>query len=169
VDVSAYSLSEAATEARPDVVQALLDAGVAADGGGPVSPLLSATALGCVAGGGSLDARLETLEVLVRGGADVKAADELGNTILLQSAHLCPLPVVRKLVELGAPVGPKPNAQGVTPLGLALTSGKWEVAEYLVESGARITAKEVDMVFFEKPTDPRQLALLKRAQQGAAK
>lgn len=170
VGVSGYSLTAAAMEARTDVVQALLDAGVPADGGGePISPLASATTLGCVAGEGSIDARLRTIEVLVKGGADLKAADQLGNTILLQSAHLCPLPVIKKLVELGAPANPKPNAQGVTPLGMTLTSGKWEVAEFLVETGARITAKEVDMVFFEKPTDPKQLALLKRAQQGAAR
>ena len=164
VGVSPYSLSQAAMHARPDVVQALLDAGVPAQGGdGPVSPLGSATALGCAAGDGTLDNRLRTIEAIVKAGADPKAADELGNTILLQSAHLCPLPVIRKLVEPGAPANPKPNAQGVTPLGMALTSGKWEVAEFLVDSGARITAKEVDMVFFEKPTDPKRLALLRRA------
>lgn len=169
VGVSPYSLTQAAMEARTDVVEALLDAGVPADSApGPLSPLASAASLGCAAGEGSPEERLRTIDVLVKAGADPKAADELGNTILLQSAHLCPLPVVKKLVELGAPASPKPNAQGVTPLAMALTSGRWDVAEFLVASGARITAKQIDMVFFEKPTDPKVLALLKRA-QGAAK
>jgi hypothetical protein len=106
--------------------------------------------------------------VLVRGGADVKVADDLGNTILLQSAHLCPLPVVKKLVELGAPVGPKPNAQGVTPWAGATAAGGNAAGSWWTAAPAH--AKEIDMVFFEKPTDPKVVTLLKRAQQqGVAK
>ena len=170
IGVSAYSMQEAAMNARPEVVQALLDAGVSAQVGDFMSPLAAATFLGCAPGvEGSVENRLKVMEILVQAGADPKAADDLGNTLLLQTAHLCPLPVVKKLVELGAPVNSAPNAQHVTPLGMTFTAGKWDVAEYLVDSGARITPKEVEMVFFEKPTDPRQVALLKRAQQGAAK
>jgi len=99
----------------------------------------------------------------LKAGADPRVSDKMGNTVLLQSARLCPLPVVRKLVELGAPANPGPNKQGVTPLGVALTAGKWDVAEFLVDSGARITAKEIDVASFETPTDPRVAALLKRA------
>ena len=55
------------------------------------------------------------------------------------------------------------NAQGFRPLHLAFAEGKWDVAEFLVGRGARISKEAIDKLFFEKPTDPKKLALIRRA------
>jgi hypothetical protein len=116
-----------------------------------------ADATGCMAGDISLE----------RGG-DVDRVDELGNTVLMRAVQTCPLPAIRRLVDLGVNANPKPNAQDFTPLGLALVSGKWDVAEFLVERGARLRTSQIDALFFERPTDSSQLAILERAEQKEA-
>ena len=100
--------------------------------------------------------------------ADGEGADSRGNTVLMGAVQMCPLPVVRTLVDKGVDANPKPNAQGFTPLGMALISGKWDVAEFLVERGARLETAQVDALFFERPTDPKVLAILERAEQEEA-
>lgn len=101
-------------------------------------------------------------------GSDLRHVDEHGNTVLMRAVQVCPLPEIEKLVEAGAEASPRPNAQDFTPLGLALVSGKWDVAEYLVERGARLTTAQIDSIFFERPTDPGQVAILARAEQKEA-
>jgi ankyrin repeat protein len=121
-----------------------------------------AAGAGCAAQEGTLDDRLATVRVLIQHGADVKAADSLGNTPLLQAAQLCPLPVVQLLVDAGANVNAV-NAQGAGPLMMAFLGNHWDTAEYLVEKGARMKKSAVDSVFFEMPADPKRVALIRRA------
>ncbi len=165
--VSADSLGQAALAGETDVVAALLDAGIPVNAplGGQSTPLGHAGGLGCAKSGDNLTARLATIQTLLRRGADVKRKDERGNTVLMSAVQGCTLPVVRTLVEAGAEVNPV-NAQGFTPLQMAFVSGKWDIAEFLVDKGARLSRKTVDTLFFEKPTDPGQLALLRRATGG---
>ncbi|HXO43273.1 MAG TPA: ankyrin repeat domain-containing protein [Thermoanaerobaculia bacterium] len=161
--VSADNLGQAALRAETDVVVALLDAGVDVNAtvAGGLTPLGEAGGIGCVGSEAAVDARLATIDALLQHGANVKWRDSLGNTILMHGV-LCPVPVVAKLVAAGAPLDAV-NAQGFTPLMMAFAQGKWDVAELLVEHGARLSRKAMDQLFFEKPTDPKKLALIRRA------
>lgn len=108
------------------------------------------------------EARVREIGAKVRSGVDINRTDEYGNTALMSAVQSCPLRVIEKMVAVGARVDPV-NAQGFTPLQMALVSGRWDVAGLLVEHGARLDHKAADALFFEKPTDPHQRALLERA------
>jgi hypothetical protein len=161
--VSSESLGQAAAAGRPDLVAALLDAGVPLDrSAGDMSPLGMAV-VGCAHTEGDAGAdRLGTLAALVGAGASL--ADAPDNFVLVRATQMCPLAVVRKLVELGANPAPRATGRGVTPLSMALLSGRWDVAGYLVDRGARMSAQEVDALFIELPKEPEVRALIKRAQ-----
>jgi hypothetical protein len=162
--VSAYSLGVAASEADPELVAALLDAGVdvnstlvAGD-----SPLSEAAGSGCVGHDDvPLADRLATIDLLIARGADVKRLDNAGNTLLVGAVH-CPLPVMEKLVAAGASATVV-GQTGFGPLQFALANARWDLAQFLVDHGARISRKAVDEIFFEKPADPEKIALLKKA------
>jgi hypothetical protein len=161
--VSVSQLRTSAMGGRADEVQALLDAGVSADAPGFAGSMLgTAAGLGCSASPGDVQARADTVRLLIQRGADVKAKDELGNTPLLTAAMHCPLPVVQVMVEAGAPLDAV-NQQGVSPLSTAFLGNNWEVARYLVGKGARLSQKAVDLVFFELPTEPEKRDLIRRA------
>lgn len=163
VGVSVDSLSNAIGQSRSDVVEALLDAGVDVNAPGPagMSLLVTGVMVAC-SNKNPLDAQLATLDLLVRRGVEVDRKDERGNTVLISAVQSCPLPIVEKLVASGAAPNPV-NAQQFTPLKMAFVGGHWDIADFLVGKGARLTAKEADQLFFEKPTDPAQLAILRRA------
>jgi ankyrin repeat protein len=162
--VNAETLGQAASAADTELVVALLDAGIDVNASliGGQTPLSHAAGMGCVtAADADIDARLATLDILIERGADVKQKDSGGNTILM-SAVQCPLPVVAKLIAAGAPVSAA-NVQSFTPLHIAFANGRWDIADLLVTHGARLSKKAVDELFFEKPTDPGKLALIRRA------
>jgi len=160
--VSADDLGQAALHADTDVVVALLDAGVDVNATTLMgTPLDYALGPGCVADRASPEARLATIDALIQHGADVKRQDAGGNTILM-SAVECPVAVVAHLVAAGASVDTK-NARGFSPLQDAFMRGKWEVAEFLVDHGARVSKKQINELFSELPSDPKKLALIKRA------
>jgi hypothetical protein len=163
--VRPIALTEAAGQARTDVVAALLDAGVPVQAGHARNwPIVSAL-WGCSADKGNGKERLRTIEQLVTAGADLKAETGIaGGTILYHAVDGCPLPVVKKVVELGAPVA----TDSSIALEQGLITGKWDIAEFLIDRGARISALPphmVDRIRASKPTNPRLLALLKRALQ----
>jgi hypothetical protein len=161
--VSPDTLNASSIHARPDEVQALLEAGLSPNENGRTGSVLTmAAGVGCAADEGSLEDRLATVRVLIQYGADVKAADSLGNTPLLQAAQLCPLAVVQLLVDAGADVNAT-NQMGTSPLMTAFLGNHWDTAEYLVEKGARMKKSAVDSVFFEMPADPKRVALIRRA------
>lgn len=159
--VSAHTLGMAAMEGDAELVGALLDAGVPVD-----APQIAGTPLGYAAGSGCVthpDAqeRLATIDLLIARGANVKWKDGNDNTLLMFAIG-CPVPVVQKLLDAGADL----NAVSVmkfNALQHAFMKGEWEAAALLVDRGARLTKKQIDELFFEKPDDPGKLALLKRA------
>jgi len=160
--VSPYNLGQAAQHADTELVTALLDAGLDAN----VNVVMGLTPLDYAVGAGCIDdqdvdAQLATLDVLIQRGADVKRKDGNGNTILMGALD-CPVPVVEKLIAAGASVDAA-NVQSFTALHVAFAKGRWDVADLLVTHGARLTKKEIDKLFFEKPTDPDKLALIRRA------
>ncbi len=160
--VSPDNLGQAALRGDAEVVAALLDAGIDVN-----APLVAGmTALDFATGAGCFDntdvaAQLATIDVILKRGANVTRTDGGGNTILM-GAMDCPLPVIERLIASGAPVNAA-NAQNFTPLQLAFAKGKWDVADVLVQHGARLSRKAIDELFFEKPTDPKKLAVIQRA------
>jgi hypothetical protein len=145
-------------------VQALLDAGVDVNGGGGGlgrTPLYSAVFSGCGASSGETDALLDTVKVLLAGGADARMTGDNGNTILLSAAQMCGPRMVAALAAAGADVNAR-NGSGMTPLVMALIMQKVDAAEALVAKGARLTAQDVQMVQ-GSATNPRARALIKKA------
>jgi hypothetical protein len=161
--VSADILALAALHGEAEVVAALLDAGIDVNvnlGGGD-GPLDRAAGAGCVDDEAGTDRRLATIDILLQRGADIRRKDGRGNTILMGAVY-CPPPVVDKLIAAGASIDAV-NMQGFSALHMAFATGNWDIAELLVERGARLSKKAIDDLFFEKPTDPDKLALVKRA------
>jgi ankyrin repeat protein len=70
--------------------------------------------------------------------------------------------VIQFLVEAGADVD-HANRQGHTPFAAAIVANRWDVAEYLVDRGARLSEAEIDRLFIELPREPERRALLRRA------
>lgn len=161
VRVSTQSLSEAAMHAETETLIALLDAGIDPNSPGVIGPALAAAVSTCEAIPVPVAVRLATVAALLDHGADVKYQDNGGNSILM-SAVTCPPEVVARLISAGAPVHTANNNQ-FTPLHHAFMRGQWQVAELLIENGARISKSSVEKLFFEMPTDPAKLAVLKRA------
>jgi hypothetical protein len=160
--VSPDSLSQAALHGDALVMSALLDAGIDVNAPlvGGMSALDFATGIGCF-DDADLAARLATVDVLLKRGADVKGSDDGGNTVLMRALD-CPAPVVARLIAAGASVDAV-NAQNFAPLQVAFAKGKWDIAKLLVDNGARLSRKAIDALFFEKPADPEKLALIQRA------
>jgi ankyrin repeat protein len=76
---------------------------------------------------------LDVVKYLVEKGADVKAANNYGNTPLHLAADNCNLDIVKYLLEKGADVKAA-NKVGNTPLHLARASWHrvhWDVVKYL--------------------------------------
>ena len=105
--------------------------------------------------------RIATVDVLLARGAYLKWKDGNDNTILLFAVD-CPVPVIERLIAAGTDIHAK-KVMDMTPLKVAFTKGRWTVAEALVSHGARLSKKEINQLFFEKPDDPAKLALIKRA------
>ncbi len=161
--VSADQLRRSSLEGNAADVQALLDAGVSANGGASLSdsPLYFAVFSGCGAKSGETDGLVSTVGILLKGGADVKRKDDNGNTILTSAAQMCGGKIVTSLIAAGADMNVT-NGSGITPLGMAFMMHKADAAEALVTGGARLNAAQAQMVT-AMVTDPREKALLQRA------
>ncbi|HSS77745.1 MAG TPA: hypothetical protein VLV54_13495 [Thermoanaerobaculia bacterium] len=161
-NVSSQSLGQAAMDAQTEVVAALLDAGIDPNATliGGMNPLSFALGPGCAIERANLAARLATLDVLIQHGADITRKDNAGASILVIAVN-CPLPVIEKLIAAGAKVND--SGDKVPALEMAFVAGRWDIATLLVAKGARMSKKSIDKLFFEKPTDPEKLALIRRA------
>lgn len=158
--ISAHALGGAAREGDAELVAALLDAGVPVDVPLTVATPLEYAASGCITHPGE-EGRLATIDLLIARGANVQWKDGNDNTLLM-SALDCSPAVVAKLLDAGVSLDAV-NAMKFSALQMAFAKGEWDVAALLVERGARLTKKQIDGLFFEKPDDPGKLALLKRA------
>jgi ankyrin repeat protein len=149
IAVSTQALRDAARRADPEVVRALLDAGIAADTGvaaGEETPLELALSIGCTSQGEETDWLVETVQLLVAAGADVDRRDDNANTPLVHAVHWCKgTRIVALLVDAGAEVSAK-NGSGLSAFGLAIVTGKLDAAEVLVGKGARVDAAEKAML-----------------------
>jgi hypothetical protein len=72
-------------------------------------------------------------------GADVNAKDEYNNTALNWAALWGHAEVVKRLLEAGADLENKGSGGGLTPLANAASRGHSDVAQFLLDRGARVT------------------------------
>jgi ankyrin repeat protein len=157
------ALGQAAYLGHTTIVRLLLDAGAAADGESATASALGAAALG---------GQVEAADILVKRGARLDLADEVGLTPLMHAARVGQLAVVRYLVESGADLhqceGQSRYGQRLTALDYAVLEGFPEVAEYLLERGAHF---EPDDYVDESGAGPKnasdlvELANTKRARR----
>jgi ankyrin repeat protein len=166
IEASVGALRQAASDGDVALVRALLDAGIDIDAApqGGLNVFGEATETACVK---NVDpaAQRAVIDELVRRGIDVERRDAQGNTALIGAVQSCPPALIEKMLAVGAKPDPV-NAQGFTPLQMAFVSGRWDVAETLIHAGARLSAKQADQLFLEKPQDPAQRALVERAIKG---
>jgi ankyrin repeat protein len=164
VGVSTDALRDAARDGTPEVVKALLDAGVAPDTGVTTlndTPLYMATEYACANQESEAEWVVDTIRHLVKAGATLTFKDDNSNTVLISAARNCGKQTVALLLDAGAKIGDR-NGSGLTALGFALLGDKLDVAEVLVAHGAKLNKTERAMV---EPSvkDAKGKALIKKA------
>lgn len=163
ITISTQALRDAALRADPQAVKALLDAGVPVDTGATdlnQTPIYFAVGVGCHSQGEETDWLIETIQLLVRAGADLSRVDGNRNTVLMSAAQYCGARTINALVAGGARIDVR-NGSGVTPLAMALIMSRFDAAEALVSHGARIAEKDRMMV--SGVTDARGKAIIAKA------
>jgi len=161
--ISADQLRRSSLEGNAADVRSLLDAGVNVNSGSTLndSALYFAVFSGCGGKQGENDGLVNTVDVLLAAGADVKRKDDNGNNILMSAAQMCGPRIVTALITAGADIKVT-NGSGMTPLSMALLMRHPEAAEVLVAKGARLSASQVQMLN-ASVTDPRAKAIVQRA------
>ena len=106
------------------------------------------------------------VRLLIARGADAKAADDRGNTALMEAAQKCDAEVVKMLLKAGADMNAK-NKMGLT----AFEFGMWNAspgAAAIAAAGYRLPADKVKMYRDAYKTNPKILALIDKASAGKA-
>ncbi len=107
------------------------------------------------------------VKLLLARGADPKAADERGNTALMDAAAKCDADVVKMLLKAGADMNAK-NKQGLT----AFEFGLWNASDgagALVAAGYRLPADKARMYREAYKSNPKSVALIDKATKRGAK
>ncbi|MCZ8319232.1 MAG: ankyrin repeat domain-containing protein [Silanimonas sp.] len=94
-----------------------------------LTPLLAATR-------DSWHGRIDAVTMLIANGADPRRADRDGNTPLHHAARSTDPAIAAQLLDAGADLTAL-NGESQAPLALALASGNWRVARFLLERGAK--------------------------------
>lgn len=149
-----------------DTVTALLDAGVDVNARGTAS--VSAFFMPLYHCGTRPVEVIRMLDLLAARGADVEGTDQMGNTHLLRAVQMCDAPIIGAMIDLGANPNPPPNrvGTGTTPLTMAIILSKPEVAELLVDRGARL---HKGAMIGSEPSEPRMKRAVQRASGKPAK
>jgi ankyrin repeat protein len=84
---------------------------------------------------------LETAELLIRAGANVNAANQLGVTPLMLACENASAPMVTKLLQAGANAN-LASPTGETPLMTCARTGSADAVRVLLARGAKVNAKE---------------------------
>ena len=161
--VSADQLRRSSLEGNAADVQALLDAGVNVNSGSGLndSALYFAVFSGCGAKQGETEGLVNTVNVLLAAGADVKRKDDNGNNILMSAAQMCGPKIVGALITAGADMKIT-NGSGMTPLSMAFLMRHPDSADVLIAKGARLTPAQAQMLN-ASVTDPKAKALIGKA------
>ena len=93
------------------------------------------------------------VSALLSYGVFLEAADDIGNTVLMQAVDRASLPIVTTLLQAGAKVNIH-NTQGMTPLLLAVKKKQRGIMQTLLAAGAELEARPNK----ESPT-PLELAM----------
>jgi HEAT repeat protein len=101
------------------------------------------------------------VKLLLARGASAKAADDRGNTPLMEAAEKCDAEVVKLLLKAGADVNAK-NKQGLTAFEFGLFSAS-DGAAALIAAGYRLPAEKAKMYREAYKTNPKTLALINQA------
>ena len=87
---------------------------------------------------------VEMAQLLIKAGADVKAATRVGSmTPLFMAAKNGSAAMLQLLITAGADVNSASTSTGTTPLMLAAAAGKADAVKVLVEKGANVNAKDL--------------------------
>ncbi len=161
--VAADQLRRSALEGNAQDVRLLLDAGVNVNSGAGLSDsaLYFAVFSGCGAKQGETSGLIDTVNVLIAAGADLKRKDDNGNNIVMSAAQMCGPKIVAALAAAGAEPN-LTNRSGMNPLGMALLMHRPDAAEVLLAKGARLSPSQVQMLS-AAATDPRSKAIIQRA------
>ena len=151
----------AAIEADHEAVSALIAEGADVNAGAAADSPLNRALSACAHQGGENEDILETIDVLLAAGADVKKLDDNKNTPLISAAQYCSDGAVKRLLGKGADPNAT-NGSGINPLSMALIMSRLEAAEALVAGGAKLTADQVTMVSGMATSD-RAKAIVKKA------
>src|SRR5437773_1864162 len=117
--VSLDQLRQSALAGEPAEVRALLSAGVDPNGGPARDSPLNRALQGCSSTNGNEQGIADSIAALIKGGANVNAKDENGNTPILSAGQYCGPTVVQALIASGAEVNVA-NKTGMTALQMAL-------------------------------------------------
>ena len=102
---------------------------------------------------------MDSIAALIAGGANVNAKDENDNSPILSAGQYCGPKVVQTLATAGANVNAL-NKTGMTALEMALIMKHLDTADALVAKGAKLTAKQAQVV--SGVDDPRAKAIIKK-------
>lgn len=163
VELTESALIAAAMAGDVEVLEGFLDAGLDVDiAFRDVPGLLGyVAALGCSVET-PLPQRLAALQLLVARGIDLERAGSDGSTPLMGAARHCPVAVVDRLLAAGA-LATAEDHNGRGALAVAFTHGRWDVAERLIEAGARLRPEQRRQLFIELPHDSERRSLIERA------
>ena len=159
-EFTASDFARALTHAEHETVSAFLDAGMSPEQRFSYGtlPLQLAMEGGEQCGSGTK----EIVRLLLARGADPKAADDNGNTILMTAAQRCDADVIRALLKAGAKVDTK-NKMSVSALEFAIMASNAESGNALIAGGARLTAEKANMYRENFAKSPKMKELLAAA------
>ena len=107
------------------------------------------------------------VKLLLTRGADAKAADDRGNTALMEAAEKCDPEVVKMLLKAGADMNAK-NKQGLTAFEFGLWSAS-DGAGALAAAGYRLPVDKAKMYREAYKSNPKSIALIDKATKSGAK
>jgi len=146
----------------PELLEALLSAGVDVNDPEMIKPALRLAAQSCAGGRVETDTILTVIEVLLAHGAKPNDPSDKELSALMGAVQQCPRPVILRLVKAGADMKFR-SSLGYTPLSMAFIVQKLDAAEALIDSGARLSAEAVAKLKDKHTDDARYQALLKKA------
>ncbi|HEX2061383.1 MAG TPA: ankyrin repeat domain-containing protein [Thermoanaerobaculia bacterium] len=148
---------------NPELLEALLSAGVDVNDPAMIKPALRLAAGTCAGKRVDVETMLTVIEVLLAHGAKPNDPSDKELSALMVAAQHCPAPIVSRLVKAGADMKFRASL-GYTPLSMAFIMTNLDAAEVMIDAGARLSAEAVAKLADKQKDNERYHALLKKAQ-----